>query len=218
MSDLFRPIDGLHGVYAAQWGKLHCVVLHLNDTDICLYSPIAGMGQAAREALDQIGTCVALIAPNHYHNKGLTEHVELFPKARLIASAAAAPRLKKITGLDFEDMSALQRMLPGNVQTLEPAGLKTGEFWLSVTKGAETAWIVTDAFSSAHHPAGTDAKEPTLLGTFPKYGIKESAVFKAWVAQQLARQAPTLLLPCHGSPVKSPNLAVSMMRLLDRIP
>ena len=218
MTSGFAPVVGLDGVYAARSGKLSCTALRLRDGGLCLYSPVAGLERTLLAQAGELGPVSGLLAPNHYHNKGLQEHVALFPQATLVASAFAANRLKKVTGLDTSDLAVLRRVLPDTAQILEPEGLKTGEVWLQMQSGAEVAWIVTDAFSAPHTKPGQFAENLTLLGTFPKYGIKDAEVYKAWVAEQISRHSPTLLIPCHGSPVRDPNMGTSLLHLLDTIP
>ncbi|MDX8348328.1 hypothetical protein SLH49_10045 [Cognatiyoonia sp. IB215446] len=211
----FTPAPGLDGVYLLQSAKLTSFALRLKDGTYCLYSPIAGMAQEAQTELGEKGGISVLLAPNHYHNMGLKEHVAAFPRATLMSSNAAAPRLKKITGLAFSDVKALAPQLPDGTRLLEPEGLKTGEVWSEIVLGEEVAWVVTDAFSTKRHPAGEEADAPSMLGTFPKYGIKDSGKFCRWVEKQLALRPPTILLSCHGSPLRDGNLATALQRLLN---
>lgn len=155
-----------------------------------------------------------MLAPNHYHNKGLQRHVDAFPNASLVCTQKAAPRLKKVTGLEFHPIETLKSQLTENQKVLKPEGLKTGEVWIEVTSPSETAWIVTDAFSAKLHPPGVCAQTPNMLGTFPRYGVKDASVFKDWVNTQLSAVRPTILLSCHGSPVNALDLDTQLTGLL----
>ncbi|MEL6840227.1 MAG: hypothetical protein AAFP85_13110 [Pseudomonadota bacterium] len=214
MSNIFRPVDDLTGIHIARHGKLNAMAVQLNDGTLCIYSPIAGLARAARDDLQETGDISVLLAPNHYHNKGLKEHVDHFAGAALVCSEAAAPRLAKVTGLGFSDIRSVAKMFPDGVRIFEPAGLKTGEVWLQIIQGEHVVWIVTDAFSAPLLPVGQYADAPTLLGTFPKYGLQDGKAFKSWVAKQVSIRAPTILLPCHGSPVRGPNLGGALQELL----
>ncbi len=209
----FTPINGLEGVYMARAGKLNCFALRLRDGGLCLYSPVSGMSADARDQLDQMGGVTALLAPNHYHNKGLQEHVDAYPDASLVCTTAAEPRLRKITGLSFAPLGELSAHLADGYAFLEPDGVKTGEVWVQI-KGSENAWIVTDAFSADLHPIGEYAAAPILLGTFQKYGVRDAERFKSSTLRMLDACAPTLLLSCHGSPVKAKNLNIKLSELL----
>lgn len=211
----FTPAPGLKDVHLLQSAKLTSFALRLKDGTYCLYSPIAGLAQDAQTALGDNGGISVLLAPNHYHNMGLKEHVAAFPHAALMSSKSAAPRLKKITGLAFSDVNALAPQLPDGTRLLEPEGLKTGEVWWEIVQGHRVAWVVTDAFSAKRHPPGQAADAPSMLGTFPKYGIKDSGKFCRWVEQQLSLRPPTILLSCHGSPLRDANLASALQHLLN---
>lgn len=212
---VFSKTEYTQDVYVAQLGKLNSMAIRLSDGSLCLYSPVAGLGEAEHLHLNDLGGVSTILAPNHYHNKGLKEHVTLFPDAALVCSAAAKPRLEKVTGLGFECLDALTAKLPAHMQILEPQGLKTGEVWLQIRENPEVIWIVTDAFSARSNSKPFYAESPTLLGTFPKYGVKDPVVYKNWLETTLAFSEPTLIFPCHGSPIKAQNLGSALIKLFD---
>ena len=210
----FSPVDGLDDTYIGRAGKLNCFAFRLRNGSLCLYSPVAGLETAARDSLAELGEVSMILAPNHYHNKGLTGHAAAFPNASLICSKDAEPRLKKITGLAFDPLETLKAQLVDNQKILEPKGLKTGEVWIEVKTRSEIALIVTDAFSAKLHAPGISADTPSMLGTFPRYGVKDASVFKDWVNTQLTTDRPTILLSCHGSPVTAPDLGTQLIGVL----
>ncbi|SNZ19171.1 hypothetical protein [Cohaesibacter gelatinilyticus] len=216
MSKTFFQITELDEVHSARSGKLSCTALHLKDGSMCLYSPVAGLEKSGKEQLNELGGVSALLAPNHYHNKGLKGHKDVFPKASLYCPEQARPRLNKITGLQFEPMEILRDNLVEGHKILEPEGLKTGEIWVEIESNQERAWVVTDAFSAPLLAPGQYGDTASTLGTFPRYGVKDAATFKSWVKRQLSIAAPTLLLPCHGSPVKAQDLGSQLLDLLDK--
>ncbi|MEL6685901.1 MAG: hypothetical protein AAFN63_16365 [Pseudomonadota bacterium] len=207
MPDLpaFSQIDGLDGFYSASNGKLRCVAIRLNTGGLCLYSPVLGLGQAARESLNRLGSVDVLLAPNQYHNKGLAQYHAAFPQAALIAPVDACARLKEVTGLTFDALQTVGLELPKPAHLVFPEGLKTGEVWIAV--GA--ALIVVDAF------AGTGA--PELLKTFPRYGVGDASVYTTWAQAFLMQQSPKVLVPCHGSIVRDEALADQLVALLQQI-
>lgn len=219
-SDLFQPVEGLKDVFVAQSGKLACIAFRLSHGGLCLYSPLRGMSKEAIAGLQDLGEVGILLAPNHYHNRGLAEHVELFPNADLVCSPGAKPRLEKQTGFQFEGMDNFLKSLPKHISMLEPEGLKTGEIWLQIKGRKELAWIVCDAFSSvasksARSQSNGYSNEPSLLGTFPKFGVANREVYKAWVKKRISAQAPSVIVPCHGAPVKRAGLGKALVKLLD---
>ena len=211
----YASIAGLKGVYVARSGALNCFAIALNTKDLCLYSPVAALAGAGGTFPDHLGGVSVLLAPNHYHTKGLKPYSEQHPSAVRVCSDAAKPRLRKITGLSFETLETLRVQLPESVQILHPEGLKTGEVWMQVQHGETVAWIVTDAFSAERLPPGEFNTEPSMLGAFPKFGVKDAPLFKSWVAQQIADKAPNLVLPCHGSPIRNRDLGAQILTLLD---
>ncbi|MFA6031526.1 MAG: hypothetical protein WC889_01330 [Myxococcota bacterium] len=209
----FTPVHGLEGVYIARAGRLHCFALRLRNGGLCLYSPLGGLAADTRDQLESLGGVTVLLAPNHYHNKGLQEHVDAFPDALLVCTTAAEPRLRKVTGLSFAPLGMLGTHLMDGHDFFEPEGVKTGEVWVQI-EGAQTAWIVTDAFSAELHPLGEYATAPNLLKTFPKYGVSDATRFRHSTLRLLEESTPTLLLCCHGSPVKAKNLHVQLSDLV----
>lgn len=211
----FAPVDGLAGVYIGRAGKLNCVALRLRDDSLCLYSPVAGLETHLLEQVGELGRVSAVLAPNHYHNKGLAAHRSVFPDASFYCSTAAKPRLTKITGLDFEPLDDLAPRLQAAQTLHEPPGLKTGEVWVQIHAGADRALIVTDAFTAACKGPGVFAEDAGLLGTFPKYGVKDAATYKPWAVSFISERALTMLLPCHGAPVRSASLSMQLVSVLE---
>ena len=212
----FNAISDFKHLKEAQRGSLRCVSLKLRNGDICLYSPVRGLASAAASLVPP-GRIAFLLAPNHYHNAGLAEHLQQYPQAQLCASDAAAPRLRLVTGLRPRGLGACAEALGPQSSILEPAGLKTGEVWLKVSDKGNVAWVVTDAFCGAKEPPGTVVDTPQILGTFPSFGIADRAIYLAWARQQLARDQPTTIIPCHGALVRDPMLPQKLERLLAKL-
>lgn len=165
----FSGGDQHPGIWSADRGSLRCSAIRLQDGSLCLYSPVSGLGDAARASLEAIGEVSFLLAPNHYHHKGLAEYARVFPQASRVCSDAARPRLRAQTELTFDGLQDLARRLPEGCELAEPRGLKTGEVWLDLSVADQRIWVVTDAFKG---PArSSDEGRIELLGTFPRYGI-----------------------------------------------
>lgn len=210
----FAAVTGHDGVWCAQTRSLRCTALRLRDGSICLYSPVAGLKPATRDSLTALGPVTFLLAPNHYHNKGLAEYAAAFPDAALVCSGRAQPRLEQQTGLSFDSVQTLERMLPDDCEILTPEGLKNGEVWLAMRSERALAWILCDAFTGSAGNADGIATQIEQLRTFPRYGIADEPAYSAWVQAALSRQAPGLIIPCHGSIVRSDTLAQDITSLL----
>lgn len=155
-----------------------------------------------------------LFAPNHYHHKGLKEYAEAYPKAKLVCSEGARPRLAKQTGLEFDSLQSLVLQLPDGYRVAEPEGRKTGEVWLVGETQSDFLWVVCDCFKGPSGQAGKVGTPVEMLGTFPTYEIKDRVAYAAWVEVQVAAGVPSMIVPCHGSMVRSASLATDVLVLL----
>ncbi|MEP3278016.1 MAG: hypothetical protein ABJN26_01465 [Stappiaceae bacterium] len=210
----FRSVEDLDNVFVAEKGGLRCSAIRLKTGNICLFSPVQGLGDTARESLAALGPVTQVLAPNHYHNKGLIEYSEAFPEATLCAPERATPRLEKQTGLSFEPLDNVKTELPDTVQIIEPRGLKTGEIWLRAQSEDQLAWLVVDAFCGSKGSMTGVSDTPGMLGTFPSFGIADKPVYKSWVEKQIEADQPTSIIPCHGQMVGADNLAGKLLALV----
>lgn len=204
--------DGVPGLSTLRRGTLRCMITDLKDGGVCLYSPVEKTSAALLETYD----VRILLAPNHYHNKGIAEHVAAFKAADLIASDAARPRLEKVTGCRFGDLADLRQALPERVSLVEPEGLKTGEVWIIVRAEDELVWVVTDAFCGLQDK-GDERARAGFLKTFPTYGLEDKKRFSNWVRQRLSEEAPTMIVPCHGEIVRGAALDTEITALLETL-
>ena len=214
----YKEIEGVNGAFSIHKGNLRSIAVLLKDQSLCVVSPIPGLPSTAYESLEAIGRVGHVLAPNHYHNKGISEFVALYPKARAYATEAAAGRLYEQTKIEFSSIKRLKKLLNKDTSFLEPEGLKTGEVWLRLKDSELTVWVVTDAFCGPKlKRLATEAKMPELLKTFPNYGVADKGVYSLWAGKQVSKDNPTLLIPCHGSIVRSPSLAKSLKALLQKL-
>ncbi len=211
----FTLVDGHDRLWSAQKGTLRCTALRLNNGSLCLYSPVLGLGADAHHSLAALGEVSVLLAPNHYHHKGLAEYAQAFPDAQMICSDKARPRLEQQTGLTFASLDTLIPEMPDSWSLAAPAGLKTGEVWLHQADKGACTWVVTDAFKGPAGPTGCVREKIELLGTFPKFAIAAKADYAAWLSAQIARHTPTMIVPCHGAIVASSDLAADITALLN---
>jgi hypothetical protein len=210
----FTALDDVDGLYAAARGDLRCTAIRLRTGGLCLFSPVQGLGERALTTLAELGPVEILLAPNHYHNKGLKEYAKAFPRSLVCAPDSAVPRLEKVTGLRFEGLRKLSSRLPGNMKLVAPDGLKTGEVWISARGSREQVWIVVDAFCGPKQSEKNSAGSPGLLGTFPRFGIADRTIYLKWLERQTELDHPTILIPCHGDIVRSPRLPAAIRRLV----
>ncbi len=191
-------------------------MVELGDRKVCLINPIKGSPNDVIESIKDIGEVAFILAPNHYHNKGVEEHCDHFDRGILCSSAAAIPRLKKITGLALQNTNKLAKALPKGMSLLTPPGLKTGEVWLRIKQKKELVWIVTDAFCGPDAP-DEESKDnwPDFPKLFPRVGVKERDVYRIWLINQIKEDEPTTVIPCHGGLLQPDDLAEQLMDIAE---
>lgn len=204
-----EDVQGVPGLRTIRRGNLRSTIMTLREGGVCLYSPVEKTSAAVAEDHD----VRYLFAPNHYHNKGIAEHVAAFQGATLTASDAARPRLEKVTGHRFGDLAKLRAELPDGVSLVEPEGLKTGEVWMTVRTDSELAWVVTDAFCGVLEKGDARARAG-FLKTFPTYGLQDKKRFPDWVHKRLEEEVPTMIIPCHGEIVRGADMCAEIRSLL----
>lgn len=211
----FAPLEGFSGLHCAVRGELRCTAIRLRTGGLCLFSPVQGLGEKAIASLEPLGGVEVLLAPNHYHNKGLREYAEAFPHAWICASNAAAPRLAKLTRLRIEGLDKLRTLLSKKSKLVSPDGLKTGEVWLSMRGADSSAWVVVDAFCGSGGNMKTIAAAPDLLSTFPRYGVADRSAYRQWLERQIEVDDPSVIVPCHGAVIRSRRLPFAIRRLME---
>jgi len=212
----FDKIDGLEGIYSAENGNLRCSAILLASGGLALFSPVRGLGEGAISSLAALGSVEYLVAPNHYHNLALAEYGKVFPNACVCAPPDAIPRLEKVTGFKFSNLDALNADLPNTMDLVFPQGLKTGEVWITVAGARHRGWLVVDAFSVPIGRPKQIASEPELLKTFPKFGVCDADLYVRWLKQKMKSDPPTVIVPCHGSMICSPDLATRLRDLVEK--
>jgi hypothetical protein len=115
--------------------------------------------------------------------------------------------------------------LPEGARFLRCAGLKTGEVWLSFSDEGRRTLLVCDAFFHVCRPVtGVAGFLLRRLGIasglkigdpFRWLAVADRAIYRAWAAETLRREAPTRLAVSHGDPLEAEDLAQSLSSLVD---
>lgn len=217
-ASVLKALEEIPGVYVARKGALRCTAFVLKNGGVCLFSPVAGLSGAIKQDLKDIGPLESVLAPNHYHNKALAEFKKAFPKAKFCAPEPARARIEKVSGVKLTSMEDVVAQLPKYLTVLEPDGLKTGEVWIKSALKKRVSWFVVDAFSGEKMTAKKDCgRAAALLKTFPTYGIQDKGLYATWLKRQLAKDKPTLLVPCHGTIIANDKLSADMTKLVSQI-
>lgn len=210
----FKAVDGSTSLYTATKNNLRCTAVQLKTGGLCLYSPVSGLGEEAKESLAALGKVRYLLAPNSYHNGGLVEYSQAYPKAHLVASKEAHVRLTDRTGLGFKGLTSLLKALPDGFTLEQPDGLKNGEVWLVAPYQTGHLWHVVDAFAGQKLVEGPTCKVARMPKVFPSFAISDRKIYAKEALRILKSYPPRVLLPCHGAIVKAPKLESQIRDLI----
>jgi hypothetical protein len=197
--------------------NMHAVPLP--DGGLLVHSP-TWLGEGTFERLEALGTPRVLFAPNHYHHLSLGRFRERYPEAVTVARRDALPRLRKQGHDGVQPLDEVTTALGASLAWHEPAGVKNGEAWLV----AGDTLLVCDAFFNVERPLrGAMGWALELLAVAPKLRIsrtfewlciRDKHAYAAWTADFFARTELRRLLPSHGEPVTSENLAQTLTSLV----
>jgi len=81
----------------------------------------------------------------------------------------------------------------------------------------DVLWVVTDAFCGTKDGGSEFSQKPELLGTFPKFGIKDRSVYLNWLSAEVETQRPTTLIPCHGALVAGDDIGDVAIGLVENV-
>lgn len=118
----FDPVPGFPGLFTATKNNLRCTAIVLRSGGLCLFSPVSGLSDAAKDSLAEIGEVAFLLAPNGYHNGGLVEYATAYPAAAVVAPPAVHERLRGRTGLAFDGWRRYRRPCPTACACTAPRG------------------------------------------------------------------------------------------------
>ena len=190
-------------------GTARMIVLGIGDGDLLVVSPGTSMTDSKWDELAAWGTPRFLLVPNLFHTVGVKSWKERFADARVVADASIHKRLrKKLPGITIEPLDVLTAALPDTVRVFGPPMAKQGETWLSIQLPTGRAWFVTDAIVNINKLSGgamglmfrvVGFRERLMTNPlFKRIFLRRKGAYKAWVAEQLERDVPTMFVPAHG--------------------
>jgi hypothetical protein len=206
------PFAGaLYGPQRARLG-----VIGMGGGELLIISPGAPISDARWRTLEAWGTPRFLLAPNHFHNLGLTAWQQRYPDAQIVAHPRALTRLRRrLPALEIHDLSPLEAALPPAIRLFSPPMATQGETWVAVQIAAGAAWFVTDGLVNLRSlPPGPTGLFFWLMGFRPRLMVnpffkrlflRDKAAFKAWALAELERDSPALVVPAHGGLIDGPD-------------
>lgn len=228
MTGHWLPIAGLNGVCELKGSggafPLRAVAIRLAEGCVAVYSPLPRPAPAALDELAQMGKPI-LIAPNAYHTLGLTGHAQRFGDAPIVTSDRAYARIRTKTKLAGQPLRLLEAYLPSNVAVLTLPDVRNGEVWLSIQQDGVRAWVVGDAFlNMSKKLAGLYGVAMSLMRAGPglavsttfQFLVEDRAFYRDWLLEQIERERPTILVPCHGEIIRDESLPQQLEALVKR--
>jgi len=220
----WEVLDDELPLLGARYGRVHVrmIAVGLGGGRLLVVSPAEPLDAAMFEELERHGKPRWLLAPNHFHNAGLVPWRRRYPDVRVAAHPRARPRLmKKFPELGtIEDLDALRAELPEGVRLFGPPMAKQGETFVSAKTKHGTAWIVCDAIvNDRKYPwwMGLFGFRPGLMTNpfFKRLFLEDKAGYKRWLLEELSKDPPSLLVPCHGQVARGPDLVEQLRRITN---
>jgi len=200
--------------------KSNMFAARMGDGCMVVLSPGVGLSEAAFGELLGYGAVGAVVATNGFHHLGIAEWRKRFPKARFFAPEKATTRIgkKNREAGEFESMEKLMPLLGPDVGIRDFEGTKCGETaaWAKTATGY--AWFASDLLANL----------PALPNSFPlrmlfkltksapgfrvfnlavKFIIKDRKGVFAQFLKDLKSHPPSVIVPAHGAPIASDNVA-----------
>jgi hypothetical protein len=189
-------------------------------------SPPTDTDDRAFDALREFGEVRALVANNVFHNLGQASWRRRFPDAVSYAPAQSLPRLaKKAADVPFRPLSDLA--LPDHVRCDEPPGMRSGETVVTVKTSKGNVWFAGDLLANfTRLPPAPIGWMFSLTGSAPGYRlfklaalalVKDKKALRAWMLERIAAAPPSVVIPSHGLPVDTSDVAEQTKAQVERL-
>jgi hypothetical protein len=202
------------------------LVFRGTDGGLVVVSPGIGLVDRDYDELREFGEVRALIANNPFHNLGQKPWRERFKDAQSYAPPGAVQALnKRVPGVPFRSLAELP--LPASVRWEDPPGFRSGEAILSVGTKRGSVFYAGDLLADI-----TEMPPPpvrwlfSLSGSAPGFRlfklvawcfVKDRKALKEWSLRRIAEDPPAIVVPAHGRPVETPDVAEQTRAQLLRL-
>lgn len=216
---LWREYEFSKGAYAT-------TLVFRGVDGLVVVSPAMRLPERAYAALREHGEVRALIANNTYHHLGQAEWRSRFPDAVSYCPPGSVQTLnKKASGVSFRPLDALS--LPAHVRWEDPPGFKTGEAILSIGTARGSVWYSGDLLTNIERTPGppfswvfswTDSAPGfRLFKPAVWLFVKDRKVLREWALRRLVSDPPAIVVPAHGPPVDTGDVAAQAKAQLERL-
>jgi hypothetical protein len=193
---------------------------------IVVVSPSTDTDDRAFDALREIGDVRALVANNVFHHLGQPSWRRRFPDAISYAPSASLARLaKQAKDVPFRPLADLA--LPDHVRCDEPPGMRSGETVVTVKTAKGNVWFVGDLLANFERlPPAPISWLFSLSGSGPGYRlfklaalalVRDGKALRAWLLDRVAVAPPSVVIPSHGVPVDTSDVAEQTKAQIERL-
>jgi hypothetical protein len=223
-------IDDATGLFWREYeftkGASATTLLFRGAEGLVVISPPLGMSARDFDALSELGEVVALVANNAFHHMGQAAWRQRFPEAKSYAPKGALAKLeKKAPGCNFRALDELK--LPAHVRCDDVPGYRTGETIISVKTARGSIWYSGDLLTNIERlPKPPIQWLFTWTDSAPGFRlfkpavwalIKDKRAVRDWALARLTSDAPAVIVPAHGAPVESSDVAALARTQIERL-
>jgi hypothetical protein len=196
---------------------------------LIVVSPGNNTDEGALDELSDFGKVVALVASNAYHWLGQPFWRKRFPEARTFSPAQGIKRLsKKMPDVKVEPLDALGPLLGDRATVADPPGFRVGNAFATVRAKSGTYWYPSDLLTNVPKlPSGFVVRTMlSMTNSAPGYRlfrpavwlqVKDKPALTRWVHEELAKSAPTAVVPAHGVPFAGADIVASTKALIAQM-
>jgi hypothetical protein len=192
---------------------------------VIVVSPPCNPDEAAFTELEKHGPVKAIVAPNSFHTMGLAAWKARHPGAPVFAPAQSIPRVTKRSKIaDIRPVAEMAGLLGEGVEIIDMPHYKTGEVLIRWRIGTGWGWYVTDVVMNLNAPlkglfgllfkwtkSSPGFRRNALAASFM---VKDKRALYAWIAEQAEKTPPSLVVACHGDPVRPSDPVVEIKAAL----
>lgn len=215
--------------YDFRGNPINTSAIALGDGGLMVLSPGTDLEAADFAALDELGTVKALVCPGAFHNMGFAAWHAQYPDAGMYGGDAAIAHIAKAhkTLPALQPLSALQALLPDDIEVEDAGGAKKPDLFVAVKRGDATTWFTNEVISNAADWPGSFVFRTLfkLTGSGPGLNINSLALkliggkkpaVRAWLEGKVESCPPTRLVPCHGTVLDDAELATRLREVFAR--
>lgn len=183
------------------------------DGGVIVVSPPATPTEACFVELEKHGPVRGLIAPNAFHHRGLQAWKARYPDAPIFAPAQSVARVEKQAKLSgVRPIAEAAKLVGDRVELVDMPHYKMGELLIRWRTDGGWAWYMTDVAMNITAPlpglfgmifrwtkSTPGFRRNAIGGTFM---VKDKPALYAWIVAQAEKTPPSLVVMCHGAPVR----------------